>query len=280
MYCLEGKALTRFKQHVDMPVRPKPYGEAGRVCLVAERSRCGAAQSRVGIVLLFGATALHGLNALGQLVGSLHGQIFDPSGFVIAGAQVTLHRGHCTLKTVSGSNGKYSVKAIPVGMYIVVISAPGFGTFQKEDGAMLTTTPRFHHLSLHGSYTYSDAKSDTQEVTYVPSVASDPSLDYGRATFGIKSRLSLLGTYAAPYGITFAPLIAAQSGTPYSLVIGSDLTQNNQFNARPFYGGCGAPDVISTPFGCLDPSPIGKEERLVPYGAAVGPSNFIMHLRV
>jgi len=115
---------------------------------------------------------------------------------------------------------------------------------------------------------------------YVPSVAQDPGLDYGRAGFGIRNRLFLLGTYSAPHGIIFAPLFAAQSGTPYNLVVGSDLTANNQFNARPTYGVCGDPGVVSTPYGCLDTDPVGKGEKIVPYGAGIGPANFVLNLRV
>ena len=151
------------------------------------------------------------------------------------------------------------------------------GGIFKQDQVIATANTQFRHLSLHGSYTFNEAKSDTQGVTYVPSVAQDPGLDYGRPGFGIRNRLFLLGTYSAPHGIILAPLLAAQSGTPYNLVIGNDLTENNQFNARPTYGVCGQPGVVSTPYGCLDTDPVGKGERIVPYGAGIGPANLVMH---
>jgi hypothetical protein len=154
------------------------------------------------------------------------------------------------------------------------------GGIYKQHQVIVSANTHFRHVSLHGSYTFNEAKSDTQGVTYVPSVAQDPGLDYGRAGFGIRSRLFLLGTYSAPHGIIVAPLLAAQSGTPYNLVIGNDLTANNQFNARPTYGACGAANVVSTPYGCLDTDPVGKGERIIPYGAGVGPANFVMHMRV
>src|ERR1700691_2615734 len=154
------------------------------------------------------------------------------------------------------------------------------GGIFKQDQVIATATTQFRHLSLHGSYTFNEAKSDTQGVTYVPSVAQDPGLDYGRAGFGIRNRLFLLGTYSAPHGIIVAPLLAAQSGTPYNLVIGNDLTENNKFNDRPPYGVCVQPGVVSTPYGCLDTDPVGKGERIVPYGAGIGPANFVMHMRI
>jgi hypothetical protein len=69
----------------------------------------------------------------------------------------------------------------------------------------------------------------------------------------IHHRFTLLATYNAPHGMVIAPpLLSAQSGTPYNLTIGNNLTGNNQFNARPTFGTCGAADVVSTPYGCLD----------------------------
>jgi hypothetical protein len=38
--------------------------------------------------------------------------------------------------------------------------------------------------------------------------------------------------------------------------------------------------VVSTPYGCLDTDPVGKGERIVPYGAGIGPANFVMHMRI
>ena len=150
----------------------------------------------------------------------------------------------------------------------------------NQNQVIVTANAQFRHMSIHGSYTYNEAKSDTQGVTYFPSVAQDPGLDYGRPAFGIHNRLFLLGTYSAPHGIIVAPLLAAQSGTPYNLTIGNDLTQNNQLNARPTYGVCGAAGVVATPYGCLDTDPVGKGEKIVPYGIGTGPANVVFHIRV
>ncbi len=156
------------------------------------------------------------------------------------------------------------------------------GGVYKQQQLILTTSVRWKKLGLNGSYTFNDARSDTQGVTSQPSVAQNPGLDYGRASFGIRHRVFLLGTYTAPRGIIFAPLLAAQSGTPYNFTIGQDLTGNNQFNARPTYAACDAanPDIVPTRYGCLDTNPAGKNERIVPYDLGTGPANFILHVRV
>lgn len=154
------------------------------------------------------------------------------------------------------------------------------GGFYRQQQVIVTGSARFKHFGLNGNYTYNEAKSDTQGVTSFPSVAEDPGLDYGRASFGIRHRVFMLGTITAPLAITFAPLLVAQSGTPYNLTIGEDLTANNQFNARPTYGVCGTPDVMTTRYGCLDTNPAGKGERMVPYDVATGPANVVFHMRV
>jgi len=133
---------------------------------------------------------------------------------------------------------------------------------------------------LNGNYLLNQAKSDTQGVYYVPSVPHNPGLDYGRAGFGYRQRLTLVGSYSGPWGIAFSPMIVAQSGTPYNLTIGTDATGSNQFNARPTYGICGATGVISTQYGCLNTAPTGTGEKMVPYGVGLGPANAAVHLRI
>ncbi len=154
------------------------------------------------------------------------------------------------------------------------------GGFYRQNQLILSSSVALKHLTLNGNYVLNEAKSDTQGVNSFPSVAQDPGLDYGRATFGIRHRFTLIESYTAPHGVVVAALLAAQSGTPYNLTIGSDLTGNNQFNARPTYGECGAANVVSTQYGCLDTDPAGKDEPLVPYGVGLGPANAVLHVRI
>jgi len=153
------------------------------------------------------------------------------------------------------------------------------GGFYRQQQLIVTANAHFKRLGFTSNYTLNSAKSDTSGVTYVPSVEQDPGFDFGRAGFSIRNRFFLLLTYNAPYGIIFAPLLSAQSGTPYNFTIGSDLTGNNQFNARPTYGICGASGVVSTSYGCFDPNPAGKGETIVPYDVGTGPANFVLHMR-
>ena len=153
------------------------------------------------------------------------------------------------------------------------------GGFYKQHQVIVTSSWQLRRFVLNGSYTFNQAKSDTQGVDSFASVAQNPGLDYGRASFGVRHHVTMLSSYTAPWGITFASLLEAQSGTPYNITTGSDLTGNNQFNARPAYGVCGASGVVSTYYGCLDPNPTGKNETMVPFGIGTGPANVLFDLR-
>jgi hypothetical protein len=154
------------------------------------------------------------------------------------------------------------------------------GGFFKQHQVIFTSSVQTRRFVLSGSYTFNVAKSDTQGVYYFPSIAQNPGLDYGRATFDVRHRVTLMNSYTAPFGFVFSSLLAAQSGTPYNLTTGYDLTGNNQFNARPAYGVCGNPGVISTRYGCLDTNPAGKSERIVPFGVGLGPANALLDVRL
>ena len=154
------------------------------------------------------------------------------------------------------------------------------GGFYRQNQLIFSSSIALKHLTLNGNYTLNQAKSDTQGVNSFPSIAQDPGFDYGRASFDVRHRFTLIQSYTAPHGIVIAALLAAQSGTPYNLTIGTDPTGNNQFNARPTYGVCGATGVVSTRYGCLDTDPDGKHEAIVPYGIGTGPANAILHVRI
>jgi hypothetical protein len=106
--------------------------------------------------------------------------------------------------------------------YTVTGPSPTIYNYQFQSGGVynqhqliVSGSARLRHFVLTGSYTLNQAKSDTQGITSFASVAQNPGLDYGRATFGIRHRLVLLNTYTAPHGIVFAFLL--QKGEPPAL---------------------------------------------------------------
>jgi hypothetical protein len=159
------------------------------------------------------------------------------------------------------------------------------GGVYDESQIIASITARYSRFSIFSFYTFTNAKGDTSGVTYNPSVASDPGFDYGRTTFDVHDRFLLLGNITAPWRVSFAPFLSANSGAPYNLTTGKDLTGNNQFNARPTFAlSCTEANSIATPYGCLDADPVtspnGSSEKIVPYNLGTGPSNVSLNLRV
>jgi len=157
------------------------------------------------------------------------------------------------------------------------------GGFYKEHQVMATIRANYRRFSFFTNYTYTDAKGDTSGVGSVPSVSSDPGLDYGRTTFDVANRVMFFGNFNLPWKISASPMVMANSGTPYNVVVGTDLTGNNQFNGRPTYAtSCDSSnsDVEMTQFGCLDKLPFGTGEKMIPYGVGTGPSNVSVNMRL
>ncbi len=133
--------------------------------------------------------------------------------------------------------------AFDVDSYTITGAAPAefnyqfqSGGFYRQNQLILTASVQRKRFVFSGNYMINQARSDTENVNYVPSVAANPAVDYGRATFGYRQRLSFLNSYSGPWGIVFASVLVARSGTPYNVTIGNDLTGNNQTNARPTFG--------------------------------------------
>ena len=200
---------------------------------------------------------------------------------------------HMYLTNNVSAAGNFPAVNILAGTYPATpIAVPAENNMQYQSGGVYrqnqliaSLTARYSRFSLTTFYTLNSAKADTSGVTYTPSIAADPGFDYGRAGFDIHNRLVLLGNITAPWQLSFAPFLSVNSGTPYNITTGSDLTGNNQFNARPtFAASCGQPGAVSTAFGCLDPDPLsspsGANEQIIPHNLGTGPKNVSLNLRV
>jgi hypothetical protein len=200
---------------------------------------------------------------------------------------------HMYLTNNVSAVGNFPADNILTGTYpTTAVANPSENNMQYQSGGVYrqneiiaSVTARYSRLSLSSFYTFNSAKADTSGVTYTPSIAADPGVDFGRASFDIHNRFVLLGNITAPWQLSFAPFLSVNSGTPYNITTGSDLTGNNQFNARPtFAANCEQPGAVSTRYGCLDPDPLsspsGASEKIVPYNLGTGPSNASLNLRV
>jgi TonB family protein len=64
---------------------------------------------------------------------SLAGSVYDPSGAIVPGASISLKNIGAANEEVARASdgGKYQVQNIPVGQYLVRVTAPGFAVYQK-----------------------------------------------------------------------------------------------------------------------------------------------------
>jgi Carboxypeptidase regulatory-like domain len=67
------------------------------------------------------------------VTGTLEGRITDPSGGVVAGAEVTAKNSDTGLTRVTKTNnpGYFQITFLPVGSYDVTARAPGFGAIER-----------------------------------------------------------------------------------------------------------------------------------------------------
>jgi Carboxypeptidase regulatory-like domain len=164
------------------------------------------------------------------------------------------------------------------------------GGVYRQNQLIVSGRASYPRFSFFTFYTYNVAKADTNGVTYTPSVAQNPGLDYGRSSFDVHNRFVILGNFSVPYGISLTPFFAYNSGAPYNISTGSDLTRSNQFNARPTFSApanCAIPVppgtervYYSTPYGCFNTNPFGTNEKIIPFGIGTGPSNVSLNMRV
>jgi hypothetical protein len=153
------------------------------------------------------------------------------------------------------------------------------GGVYNQSQIMLNYSVRSKRVSLFGFYMLNFAKADTSGATYFPSNQFDPGADYGRANFDVRNRFLLGGNLQGPYGISFSPMLVANSGTPFNVTVGQDLNGDNQFNDRPAYATAASTDVMQTSYGTFDLDPSANEAR-IPYNVGTGPGQFSMNTRI
>jgi hypothetical protein len=134
-------------------------------------------------------------------------------------------------------------------------------------------------VTLFGFYMLNFANSDTSGAGYFPSDQTNPSADYGRASFDVRNRFLLGGNIQAPYGISISPMMDVNSGSPFNITIGQDLNGDGQSNDRPAWATSSSADTVTTAYGKFDLDPAWNAAR-IPINIGTGPSQFSMNMRV
>jgi len=136
-------------------------------------------------------------------------------------------------------------------------------------------------LSLFGYYSLNYANSDTAGASSFPSNQYDVAADYGRASFAIRHRVFMGGTIGLPHGFRLSPFMIFNSGSPYNVVVGQDLSHDSLFNDRPAFGAnpqgsCPFP----TPAACLHYVLPTSSSVPIPINYLTGPNHFTLNLRL
>ncbi|MGH9914998.1 MAG: TonB-dependent receptor, partial [Pyrinomonadaceae bacterium] len=129
-------------------------------------------------------------------------------------------------------------------------------------------------FTFNANYILAQAKSDTDGSGSFPADPYNLSLDYGRASGDVRHRFFFYGNILGPWGLSFSPLIFANSGRPYNITSGRDLNGDSLFNDRPVLAtDVTSSGVVITPLGAFDPN-LAPGQTIIPRNFAEGPGFF------
>lgn len=134
-------------------------------------------------------------------------------------------------------------------------------------------------LSLFGYYSLNYANSDAVGPSTFASNQYDVPADYGRAAFDIRNRLFALATVGLPHGFRLSPFMIFNSGTPYNVTVGQDLSGDSLFNDRPALAANPTGICVSPMSAChysIPQSPYAP----IPVNYLTGPAHFTLNLRL
>jgi len=84
----------------------------------------------------------------------------------------------------------------------------------------------------------------------------------------VRHAFSAGGTFDAPLGLRFSPLIFASSGRPFNITTGADANEDSVFMDRPAFAlDLLKPGIRITRFGAFDPAP-EPEQPVIPRTSA------------
>jgi hypothetical protein len=160
------------------------------------------------------------------------------------------------------------------------------GFFNQNQLIVNVNVRNFHNGTFGGFYSLNFANSDTGGISSFASTPNDLRADYGRASFDVRNRLFLYGSFTLPHLVQIGPFIAVNSGSPYNITSGLDEFGDNQFNTRAYLATPGTAAIptgyVKTIAGCgtfATPGTPGAT-TLAPINACTGPANVSVNVRL
>lgn len=140
------------------------------------------------------------------------------------------------------------------------------GGILKQQMVQVNVNTRFsRRVSMFMNYTLNYAND-------LPTTPSDPynfAADWGRSNLDRRHNIQAAGSITGPVGLRFSPFITIRSGSPYDVLLGTDLYGDTYFNARPAFApasACGSSNlVVCKPQGTFNTAVLpGQTTNLVP----------------
>ena len=167
--------------------------------------------------------------------------------------------------------------------YLQCIQSEGVFQQNQINTSINLRTPK--GINVTGFYSANWANSNLSGITN----PYNPAIDFGRAAFAVRNRMTLLGTFPLPFLITASPIISAQSGSPYSITTGEDTNGDGVYDDRPQFANG---PIASTYQNCTNaknfhaptPSTTGydpsADPNQIPVNFCTGPANVSFNLRL
>jgi hypothetical protein len=141
-------------------------------------------------------------------------------------------------------------------------------------------------FSVNGNYVLSKTNNDSdgQGGSLFPRDSYDLRGEWARASFDVRHRFFLFGTYNSKlWKLVFSPFVTASSGPPFNIITGIDSNRDRQRTERPSFAGpnanCSSPFIRCTRLGNFNLQP-GPGEQIIPRNYGQGPGSFTVNLRI
>ncbi|MEJ2008494.1 MAG: TonB-dependent receptor [Acidobacteriota bacterium] len=148
-----------------------------------------------------------------------------------------------------------------------------------------------NRVSLFGYYVFDDALGNFGSSVQISpagdgrfSFQTNPynlSEDYGRSAFDIRHRAVIGGSFDLPLGIRLSPMIMANSGQPFSILLPQDIYGTGVHDSRPAYATASTPpaNLAATKYGAFNTAP-GPGDAPIPPNTETAPFNFMLNFRL
>jgi hypothetical protein len=137
-------------------------------------------------------------------------------------------------------------------------------------------------ITLSGNYSLSKTRNNTdgQGGSLFPMNSYDLSTEFGRASFDVRHRFTLFGTYNSPWWkLVFNPFIVANSGAPFNITTGQDSNLDRQYNERPTFAQLNA-FCTTHQSRCTTFDYSNTSNEFIPRNYGNGPGSLSVNLRV